>query len=55
LLQDEKRNSNLFFENQGIMMDLSHQKINTETLDLLQKLAQEANIFENIEDMFKGV
>lgn len=52
---DSQRFSDYSFEHDGILLDLSKQRINNEVLQSLFKLAKEHNLSEWIEQLFSGV
>ncbi|KAK9786064.1 hypothetical protein WJX73_005394 [Symbiochloris irregularis] len=54
LLLDETRCKKMFFENEGILADLSRQRMTEKTLQLLFKLADQANLKGKINAMFNG-
>ena len=54
LLQDESRNAQLRIQNETVLFDYSHQKITSETLQLLSSLANETHIKTQFDNMFKG-
>ena len=54
LLQDESRNAQLRIQNESVLFDYSHQKITSETLQLLSSLANETHIKTQFDNMFKG-
>lgn len=54
LLRDERRCEDLFFEHQGILADLSRQRMTGKTLKLLFKLAEQAKLKAKIDAMFGG-
>ena len=55
LLSDEERNSKLLIQHSDILMDLSHEKIDIETLKLFAKLVEERKLWEEIDQLFNGV
>jgi glucose-6-phosphate isomerase len=54
LLSDSTRNELLTIKAQGIYFDYSHEKIDSETLDLLKDLVKERDILGKFDKMFKG-
>jgi glucose-6-phosphate isomerase len=54
LLKDSERNNTLSIIYDNILFDYSHEKIDTETLELLVKLAEERKIKEKFQAMFSG-
>ncbi len=53
-LQDADRCKRLFTEFDGIAMDYSRQRVTAETMDLLIRLAEAANVKGKIADMASG-
>ncbi|XP_055388499.1 uncharacterized protein LOC129617137 [Condylostylus longicornis] len=54
LLKDEARNNQLIVEAEGVLMDLSRQKVTPEVMKLLFELAQERDLSKKIGAMFSG-
>jgi glucose-6-phosphate isomerase len=54
ILQDSDRCKRLFVEFDGIAMDYSRQRVTAETMDLLVRLAEAANVKGKIADMASG-
>jgi len=54
LLSDTKRNDKLRIEADNILYDFSHQKINEETITLLENLIKEKDVRKKVEKMFFG-
>lgn len=55
LLKDEKRNSELLLKHSDIVLDLTHEKINSHSLDLLAQLSEEVHLRSQLEALFNGV
>ena len=45
----------MVFEESGIVLDLTHEKITDETLNLLEEVATKSNVYSSIAKMFSGV
>ena len=54
LLQDADRNSQLKAEFESILLDYSHVKLTSKTVNLLEELVKKTNLFNEIEAMFRG-
>lgn len=54
LLKDSDRNSKLVFEQSKIVLDLTHEKIDDKTIDLLSDLADKSGVFEKVQAMLSG-
>lgn len=44
----------MVFEESGIVLDLTHEKITEETLNLLEEVATKSNVYSSIAKMFNG-
>lgn len=55
LLRDEKRNEALLVQHDNIVLDLSHEKIDVKTLELLSQLAQDTQLNQQLLSLFNGV
>ena len=56
LLADEERNKGLLVDSDStnLIMDATHTKLDQHSLQLIQKVADETQIFSKIQSMFKG-
>lgn len=54
LLKDLNRNASCSIKFENILLDYSHSKLNSETLDLLGELAKSSGLFEKVQSMFAG-
>ena len=54
LLKDEQRSKEMFLEAEGIMLDYSRQRVTSDTMDLLEQLAEAAKLDKKIEAMRAG-
>ena len=55
LLQDQSRNSGLLFSHGDILLDLSHERLNLDTLGALQKFSDDLGLIQRIKEMQSGV
>jgi len=54
LIADENRNSKCVLSFENLIFDFTHEKLDLETIDLLEKLAEERNVRHKFEQMFNG-
>jgi glucose-6-phosphate isomerase len=54
LLQDKERNKSLLITTDRILFDFSHEKLDSEVIDLLIQVAKERNVIEKFKNMFSG-
>jgi glucose-6-phosphate isomerase len=54
LIADENRNSRCVLSFENLIFDFTHEKLDLETLDLLEKLAEERKVRLKFEQMFNG-
>ncbi|EAR82568.2 glucose-6-phosphate isomerase (macronuclear) [Tetrahymena thermophila SB210] len=54
LLADKERNKHLIFEHDNIVLDLTHEKITDQTLNLLEEVAVKSGVYEGVKKMFSG-
>jgi len=54
LIADENRNSKCVISFENLIFDFTHEKLDLETIDLLEKLAEERNVRHKFEQMFNG-
>ena len=55
LLQDEGRNKQLVIPFSDLILDLTHEKLTPQTLDLLVALAESSGLDKKVEKLFNGV
>ncbi len=54
LLADEKRNEKCVLTFDNLVFDFTHEKLDLETLELLEKLAEERKVKEKFDQMLRG-
>ena len=54
LLSDTNRNNSLITTFENIVLDYTHEKINEETITLLQQLSDELKLMDRFEAMYRG-
>ena len=54
LLPDRKRHASLQFNAAGLSLDASHQRVNTEVMQVLLQLAEESGVMLQAQAMFRG-
>jgi len=54
LLSDNTRNKNLLTKLDNVILDYTHEKIDEETISLLEKLSDELKLMDKFDAMFRG-